>query len=147
MAKKSKSKSSPTEDFKEDQVEKVTLKQILKDERTHKILGSIFLLFTILLFVSFTSYLFTWDEDQDKVLQAGSQLFWGTETEVSNLMGTLGAFISHFFIYRGFGIASYLCCTFFFVLGVNLFFNKKVFSIARNLRYLIVGLPLVSITS
>ena len=147
MAKKSKSKSNPTEDFKEDQVEKVTLKQLLKDERTHKIIGSIFLLFTILLFVSFTSYLFTWDEDQDKVLQAGSQLFWGTETEVSNLMGTLGAFISHFFIYRGFGVASYLFCTFFFVLGVNLFFKKKVFSIARNLRYLIVGLPLISITA
>jgi S-DNA-T family DNA segregation ATPase FtsK/SpoIIIE len=147
MAKKSKSKSNPTEDLKEDQVEKVTLKQLLKDERTHKIIGSIFLLFTILLFVSFTSYLFTWDEDQDKVLQAGSKLFWGTETEVSNLMGTLGAFISHFFIYRGFGVASYLFCTFFFALGVNLFFKKKVFSIARNIRYLIVGLPLISITA
>ena len=147
MAKKSKSKSNTTEDLKEDQVEKVTLKQLLKDERTHKIIGSIFLLFTILLFVSFTSYLFTWDEDQDKVLQAGSQLFWGTETEVSNLMGTLGAFISHFFIFRGFGVASYLFCTFFFALGVNLFFKKKVFSLARNIRYLIIGLPLISVTA
>ena len=102
MAKKSKSKSNPTDDLKEDQIEKVSIKQLLKDERTHKIIGSFFLLITLLLFVSFTSYLFTWDEDQDKVLQAGSQLFWGTETEVSNLMGTLGAFISHFFIYSGF---------------------------------------------
>lgn len=147
MAKKSKSKSNPTEDLKEDQIEKVSIKQLLKDERTHKIIGSFFLLISLLLFVSFTSYLFTWDEDQDKVLQAGNQLFWGTETEVSNLMGTLGAFIAHFFIFRGFGVASFLICTFFFVLGVNLFFSKKVFSIYRNLRYLIIGLPLISVTA
>ena len=147
MAKKEKSKSPATADLKEDQIEKVSIKQLLKDERTHKITGSILLLVALLLFISFTSYLFTWDEDQDKVLQEGNKLFWGTGTEVSNLMGTLGAFISHFFIYKGFGIASYLLCSFFFVLGVNLFFSKKVFSIFRNIRYLIVGLPLISITA
>ena len=147
MAKKEKSKSPATADLKEDQIEKVSIKQLLKDERTHKITGSILLLFALLLFVSFTSYLFTWDEDQDKVLQEGNKLFWGTGVEVSNLMGTLGAFISHFFIYKGFGIASYLLCSFFFVVGVNLFFGKKIFSIFRNLRYLIVGLPLISITA
>ena len=149
MAKKEKSKSpapAPA-DLKEDQIEKVSIKQLLKDERTHKITGSILLLFALLLFISFTSYLFTWDEDQDKVLQEGNKLFWGTGVEVSNLMGTLGAFISHFFIYKGFGIASYLLCSFFFVVGVNLFFGKKIFSIFRNLRYLIVGLPLISITA
>ncbi len=147
MAKKEKSKSPAPTDLKEDQIEKVSIKQLLKDERTHKITGSILLLFALLLFVSFTSYLFTWDEDQDKVLQEGNKLFWGTGVEVSNLMGTLGAFISHFFIYKGFGIASYLLCSFFFVVGVNLFFGKKIFSIFRNLRYLIVGLPLISITA
>ncbi|MEI8053730.1 MAG: DNA translocase FtsK 4TM domain-containing protein [Bacteroidota bacterium] len=147
MAKKGKSKSASGEELKEEKIERVNFKQLIKDERTYKIAGSICLLFALLLFVAFTSYLFTWDEDQDKVISEGSKLFWGTETEVSNMMGTFGAYIAHFFIYKGFGIASFMFCSFFFVLGVNLFFSKKVFSIFRNIKYLIVGLPLISITA
>ena len=101
----------------------------------------------ILFFIAFTSYLFTWDEDQDKVFQHGYRLLLGTDTKVANLMGTFGAYLSHFFIYKGFGIASYLICTLFLVLGVNLFFGKKVFSILRNLKYLVVGLPVISVTA
>ena len=147
MAKKGKSKSASGEDLKEEKIERISLKQLIQDERTHKIIGSIFLLFGLLLFVAFTSYLFTWDEDQSKVISEGSKLFWGTETEVNNMMGTFGAYISHFFIYKGFGIASYLFCSFLFVMGVNMFFSKKVFSIFRNLKYLIIGLPLISVTA
>ena len=147
MAKKGKSKSASGEDLKEEKIERISLKQLIQDERTHKIIGSIFLLFCLLLFVAFTSYLFTWDEDQSKVISEGSKLFWGTETEVNNMMGTFGAYISHFFIYKGFGIASYLFCSFLFVMGVNMFFSKKVFSIFRNLKYLIIGLPLISVTA
>ena len=132
MAKKGKSATAAGNDFKEEKIEKVTLRQLLQDERTHKIAGSILILISFLLFVSFTSYLFTWDEDQDKVMSEGRRLFWGSETEVSNMMGTFGAYISHFFIYRGFGIASFLFCSLFFVMGVNLFFSKKVFSLFRT---------------
>ena len=63
------------------------------------------------------------------------------------MFGTFGAFISEIFVRHGFGIASYLLCTFFFVLGVNLFFGKRVFSIPRNLKYLIIGLPLLSVAA
>ncbi|MBC7934899.1 MAG: DNA translocase FtsK [Rhizobacter sp.] len=127
--------------------EKVEVKQLLRDERTHKIAGSIFLLLAILFFIAFTSYLFTWDEDQDKVFKDGYKLLLGTDTKVANLMGTFGAFISHLFIYKGFGVAAYLICSFFFVIGVNLFFGKRIFSISKNIKYLIVGLPLISITA
>lgn len=124
--------------------EKVAVKQLLKDERTHKILGTIFLLIAFLLFTAFTSYLFTWAEDQDKFSYG---MLWGNDTPVQNLLGTFGAFISEIFVRHGFGIASYLFCTFFFVSGINLFFGKKVFSIARNIKYLVIGLPLLSITA
>jgi S-DNA-T family DNA segregation ATPase FtsK/SpoIIIE len=147
MAKKTKSKTPNPEALKEEKIEQVEVKQLLKDERTHKIAGSICLLFAILFFIAFTSYLFTWDEDQDKVFHEGYRLLLGTDTKVSNLMGTFGAFISHFFIYKGFGVASYLLCSLFFVTGVNLFFGRKLFSIIRNLKYIIVGLPLISITA
>lgn len=131
--------------LKQDSEPTLEVKQLLKDERTHKITGTIFLLIAFLLFIAFTSYLFTWEEDQDEVFKAGSNLFWGTDVKVSNLLGTLGAFLSHFFIYKGFGVASFLFCSFFFVVGVNLFFGRKIFSVVKNVKYLITGLVILSV--
>ena len=149
MAKKVKStKTGATgkEDvLKNDVEQEIEVKQLLKDERTHKIAGTILILIAFLLFTAFSSYLFTWEEDQDKVFRAGSNLFWGSDVKVNNLLGTLGAFLSHFFIYKGFGIASYFICTFFFVTGVNLFFGKKIFSVTRNIKYVLTGLILLSV--
>ena len=142
-----KANTAAADSLKQEKEETVEIKEFLKDERTHKIAGSICILFALLFFIAFTSYLFTWDEDQDKVFKDGYKLLMGTDAQVSNLMGTFGAFISHFFIYEGFGVASYLICTFFFIIGVNLFFGKKIFSVVRNIKYLIIGLPLLSVTA
>ncbi len=150
MANKAKSikpNTKAAEALKQEKEETVEVKELLKDERTHKIAGSLFILLALLFFIAFTSYLFTWDEDQDKVFTDGYKLLLGTDTNVANLMGTFGAFISHFFIYKGFGIASYMLCSLFFIIGVNLFVGKKVFSVWRNLKYLFIGLPLISITA
>ncbi len=142
-----KSKVPGKEGLKNETEEKVEVKQLLKDERTHKIIGTFLLLMSFLFFVAFTSYLFTWEEDQDKVFLHGYKLLLGTDAKVSNLLGTFGAFISHFFIYKGFGIAAFFICSFFFVAGVNLFFGKKIFSVRRNLKYVIVGLLIVSVSA
>jgi len=147
MASKSKSvksKAANPEQLKQEKEEVVEVKQLLKDERTHKIAGSILLLTAILLFVAFTSYLFTWADDQDKF---SYRMLLANDIKVQNLLGTFGAFISEIFVRRGFGIASYLICSFFFVIGVNLFFGKKVFSVSRNIKYLIVGLPVISVAA
>jgi len=117
---------------------------VVKDERTWKILGAVSLLFCIFLFVAFTSYLFTWQEDQDKVHQFGIKIFATDDVRVSNLLGVLGAYTAHLFCYKGFGLASYLLCTFFFVAGVNLLFEKKVFNLLRNAKYVVVGLVVIS---
>ena len=142
--KSAKSIASGEETLQSDIEEKVAVKQLLQDERTHKIAGAIFLLFAFLLFIAFSSYLFTWDEDQDKF---SYRMLLANDIKVQNLLGTLGAFLSEIFIRHGFGIASYLFCTTFFVVGVNLFFEKKVFSFSRNLKYLIVGLPILSVAA
>ena len=139
-----KSKAANPDQLKQEKEEAVQVKQLLKDERTHKIAGSILLLIAILLFIAFTSYLFTWAEDQDKF---SYRMLLANDIKVQNLLGTFGAFMSEIFIRKGFGIASYLICTFFFVIGVNLFFGKKVFSLSRNTKYLIVGLPVISVAA
>lgn len=142
-----KKNSKAAESLKQDKEETLEVKKLLQDERTHKITGSVLILIALLFFIAFTSYLFTWDEDQDKVFNEGSKLLLGSESKINNLMGSFGAYLSHFFIYKGFGIASYLLCSFFLVIGINLFTGKKIFSVWRNLKYIIIGLPLLSITA
>jgi len=131
--------------FKAEMEEKIDLKGIARDERTWKIVGVVFLLVAVFLFISFASYIFTWKEDQAVALQGFSALL-DNDKPVSNLLGRLGALTSHFFIFKAFGIASFLICTFFFVVGVNLLFRKRVFSIWRNLKYVTVGLMVLSVS-
>lgn len=132
--------------LKPDKEEKVVIKHLVRDERTWKIIGSVSLLVSFFLFTAFISYFFTWKEDQDKVLQNAASLLLNDDIKVDNLMGGLGAVISHFFIYKGFGLASLIICTFFFIVGINLLFNRKVFSVWRNLQYVTVGLLIVSVS-
>ncbi|MEO8711340.1 MAG: DNA translocase FtsK, partial [Parafilimonas sp.] len=123
----------------------ITIQEVVKDERTTKIAGAVSLLFAVFLFIAFISYFFTWKQDQSEVSEFGIKIFFKSDVRVDNLLGVLGAYMSYLFMYDGFGLASFLFCTFFFVLGVNLLFGKKIFNIARNLRYLIAGLIVLSV--
>ena len=140
--------SKSTGKLKTDKEEKVDLKKLAKDERTWKIIGTISLLISIFLFIAFSSYLFTWQDDQSQVLNKGISFLFDNskDSQVTNLLGRLGAYTSHNLIYNGFGLASFLFCTFFFVLGINLVFERKVFSIWRNLKYVTVGLLILSVS-
>jgi S-DNA-T family DNA segregation ATPase FtsK/SpoIIIE len=150
MANSLKKKTPPPPDPEQltaDKEAQVTVTEVVKDERTAKIVGASCLLITVFLFVSFTSYLFTWQEDQDKVHQFGIKIFATDDVHVTNLLGVLGAYVAHILIYKGFGLASYLFCTTFFVLGVNLLFGKKIFSLGRNLKYVLIGLLVLSMAA
>jgi hypothetical protein len=90
MANRSKSKKSQSSgpaSLKTEKDTKLTVSQVIRDERTHKIIGAAFLLISIFLFISFTSYLFTWREDQDKVFRgiypcSVSRYKWPTCSEI-----------------------------------------------------------------
>jgi DNA segregation ATPase FtsK/SpoIIIE, S-DNA-T family len=138
-------KKADSKAFKQEKEEKIDWKGLARDERTWKITGAVFLLIAIFLFIAFLSYFFTWKEDQD-IAKNGFSALLENDKPVANLLGRLGAVISHFFIFNCFGIASLLICTFFFVVGTNLLFNRKVFSIWRNLKYVTVGVLVLSVS-
>ncbi len=147
MANTLKSKKQPKiseENLNPDKESDVSVTEVVKDERTSKIMGSVSLLITLFLFVAFTSYLFTWQDDQDMVQLWRTHLFSINDLKVNNLMGYIGAFVAYQMMFNGFGLAAYLFCSFFFVLGVNLFFTKPIFSLWRNIRYVILGLLVIS---
>jgi S-DNA-T family DNA segregation ATPase FtsK/SpoIIIE len=145
---KSKKSQKPSSKLKPDNDQPVKVRQLVKDERTHKITGAVLLLVSIFLCIAFTSYLFTWKEDQDKVFQHGASILLpSSHVKVNNLLGNLGALVSHEFFFKGFGLASYFFCSIFFIIGVNLLFARKIFSISRNLRYVLAGLLFFSVAA
>ena len=92
----------------------------IKDERLHKVAGLTLILASIILLVAFTSFLFTWKADQDKVSGSWWELFFGsddalvsaTPVVVDNWLGKVGAVVAHVFIHKGFGIVSYFFVAF-----------------------------------
>ncbi len=137
--------NSDVKPFRPEKDEKLDLKAIARDERTWKIIGTVSLLLAVFLFISFCSYLFTWKEDQ-AIARQGLSALLDNDKPVSNLLGRFGAVLSYFFIFKAFGLASFLICTFFFVVGVNLLFRRKVFSIWKNLKYVTIGLLVLSVS-
>ena len=132
-------------DFKKEPEAQLDLIALLKDERTWKIVGVSFIILSLFLFISFASYLFTWQEDQ-AIAQQGFSALWEDDKPALNWLGRLGAVVAHFFFFKAFGLASFLVCTFFFVVGVNLLFRQRVFSIWRNLKYVTIGVTVLSVS-
>ncbi|MCC7030228.1 MAG: DNA translocase FtsK [Chitinophagaceae bacterium] len=119
---------------------------LLKDGRLKKIVGLIYLLFSIFLAVSFFSYFYTWQTDQDKVFNAGSVIAFLTDNriQVINNAGKLGAYVSHQLIYRGLGLATLLLVPMFAIWGLNLLLHRRIASTLKTLFYTTLFMLLLS---
>ena len=73
----------------------------INDERIPKLLGVLCVFLAFYLFIAFSSYIFTWQTDQDRVLQFSWSLLLQGEIEMDNWRGRLGAIISNMFFYFG----------------------------------------------
>lgn len=144
--KKSKDKKTkPKEEKKEtvDSAPKISIKDRLEKvrtvyalEQTQKILGLSLILLAVYLSVAFVSYFFTREADHDKVMAPLGE-FFGNDTKVQNWLGKLGAYISHFFIYRGFGVASFILVPVLALFGIEKLLQKKFLSISSfNAKWL-----------
>ena len=82
------------------------------------ILGSLLVLLSIALFFSFVSYYFTWQADQSLLTE-----FSDRNAEAENLLNKFGAQVSHFFMYQGFGLASFVFPFLLCLTGLYLFLS------------------------
>lgn len=113
------------------QKEKVSILQpianFVKEERLHRVIGLALILSSVYLLIAFTSFLVTWKADQDKVMGSWSELFFSNDdVKVDNWLGKLGAVISHLFIHKGFGIASYFFVAFSFLAGFRILLKTSL---------------------
>lgn len=89
------------------------------DGRVQKILGITMIVLSVYLLISFTSYFFTWQNDQDKVLQFSWATLLQEDLIVDNWLGRLGAVVSNFFFYWSFGVASLLFIPMIAKIGIH----------------------------
>ncbi|MBK56786.1 MAG: cell division protein FtsK [Flavobacteriaceae bacterium] len=83
-------------------------------------LGVFLILFSIILFASMISYFNTWKVDQSEL-----DSFFELNSESKNIARKFGSIISHFLIYKMFGIASFIFSFLFFISGITFFAGAK----------------------
>jgi len=129
----------------ESKASKVTLGQriaqfvtIYKNERSQKIIGLLLILFSAYLSIAFISYFTSWDVDQDKVLGSISDLFL-PETKVKNWLGKVGAMFSHLFMYKGFGVSSFMLVPVLFLYGLQKVVQRQFINVGSfNAKWIFI---------
>jgi S-DNA-T family DNA segregation ATPase FtsK/SpoIIIE len=79
-------------------------------------LGVFLILFSILIFASLLSYFNTWRIDQSNL-----ENFFSKDIHTINIAKKFGAILSHFLIYRMFGVASFVFSFLLFITGISYF--------------------------
>ncbi len=109
---------------------------VYANERTQKILGLVLILLSAYLSIAFVSYFSSWEVDQDKVLGNSTDLFL-PETRVKNWLGKFGALVSHLFMYKSFGVSSFILVPVVFLYGLQKVVQRQFISVGSfNARWL-----------
>ena len=120
MSKKKKEKVT------KNKVKKFTLPSIILNKQHKTILGSFLFLLGILMCIAFVSYLFSWKADQSEI----GHLSRTTNTE--NATNIFGATISHFFIYKGFGIAAIIFAALTSLSGITVLLDTSIEALKKR---------------
>ncbi len=98
----------------------------LKDRRFQLTIGLFLIISSVYLMTAFVSYLFTGKADQTVVEAIGQTDVLDSGRETENWLGLSGAFVSHYFIFRWFGLAAYFTPVLMFLAGYKIVFRKEL---------------------
>ena len=119
-------------------------KAFIRDRRVHRIFGLALMLCCIYLFISFTSFIFTWKGDQSILSENWWTVLSDGNYDAENWLGPLGAILSHFFIHEWFGVMSFLFIVLAFNLGFRILFKKALLPPVKTLAASILGMMVFS---
>src|SRR5690625_354552 len=117
MAKKKKKKKNPHAKSKK----KLSFKL---DRKQKVVLGSFLFLLGLALCIAFISFLLSWKVDQSTLTE-----FSDRSVQAQNGLSKFGAQVSHFFIFKGFGVAAFSIAFLIGLTGAYLFFDLKLKSL------------------
>ena len=112
-----------------------------KNRQTQTILGSFLILFAFFLMVAFISFFFSWQEDQSTLTECGDRAI-----STKNLLGKIGAKLSHFFVYKGFGLGAFIIPFLLFLTGLHWFFHSRVKRIISSWNWGLLGMLWLAIS-
>ena len=128
-------KSKKEKDTNDKKERFVKTKELLQNRQFQTVTGVFTFLFGLFLLISFFSFFFTWQDDQSLLNE------FSDKTIVSkNLLGKIGASISHFFIYRGFGVASLIIPVLIMFAGAYILLKIPIKKIFKSLNWGILGM-------
>ncbi len=101
----------------------------IKDPRFKLAIGFFLMIAGIYLFLALLSYLITGKTDQSVVEALTGSSLMESGKEAENWLGLYGAVVSHYFIFRWFGISAFFIPPFLFIAGFKVVFNKELLRI------------------
>ena len=112
-----------------------------KSRQSQTVIGSFLLFFSLFLFVAFVSFFSNWGEDQSIIYE-----FTNTTAKGKNLLGKVGANLSHFFIYKGFGLGAFILPYLLFLSGLFWLFKTKFSRIIISYNWGLLSMVWISIS-
>ncbi|MDP3312108.1 DNA translocase FtsK [Lutibacter sp.] len=116
-------------------------KSFLSGRQAQILFGLFIMAFSIFLLSSFISYLLNWEQDQSQLTN-----FTDNKVTVNNLLGKIGASLSHAFIYNGFGVITLYFPFLLFFTGLYIFLKRSIRKILNSWGWGILGMLWVSIS-
>ena len=89
------------------------MSNFFKSQQTHLVFGVLIFSSSIFLLISFYSFFQHWKKDQSILEDLGDRT-----QNAANLLGKIGASIANFFVYEGFGAATFLFPILLFFTGL-----------------------------
>jgi DNA segregation ATPase FtsK/SpoIIIE, S-DNA-T family len=115
---------------------------IFKTSRGQKfIVGVFFVILALILLLSFISYYVSGNNDQSQISELSNR-----NVNVENWLGKIGAWLSEFFLHKGFGVSSFLFVKIFFLIGAYLIVDLPLKKLKKTTfwdLYLIVAISIL----
>ncbi|PCJ25803.1 MAG: cell division protein FtsK [Flavobacteriales bacterium] len=115
--------------------------KIVTNEKLTKSVGLSLLVFSAFLLLAFSSFLLTWEIDQNIINNNWND----PNITVENWLGKLGAYTSHQFIFNGFGVVSLIFVFLSFILGFRILFKSNLLPLGKCFKYSVFSIVWISI--
>jgi S-DNA-T family DNA segregation ATPase FtsK/SpoIIIE len=135
--KKSSTKSTKTFDM-------AKLQQAFSNRSNHFALGLSLMALALFLLGAFISYLYYWTFDQSLVRFNFWSALGNNDLQAHNLFGKFGAALAHQFIFEWFGLAAFLFCWYFVLIGLRIAFKLKLTSLRQasaDMLFFLIWIP------
>ena len=113
----------------------------IKTRQAQTVLGTFLILFSAFLCIAFISFFYNWQVDQSSLTKLTDR-----SVRSENLLGKIGANLSHFFIYKGFGIGAFIIPLQIFISGLFILLKKKRSKIIISWNWGLTAMLWVSIS-